>query len=136
MNDRSGKTVSKQKRPEDYRLSDRAHLVLECADRGWLFHLNGVTSWRVSPGRGNGHRMVVSDATGQKLVRDGLLELTSGVECRLTKFGRDVLFPRRLAGWELDAGVGRKPQLKQVPREAEERPAGQGPKVLRELLQI
>ncbi|MFJ2420175.1 hypothetical protein [Streptomyces brevispora] len=108
--------------PEKYNLSDRAHLVLECADRGWLTHLNGLTNWVVSPGRGNGLRVVVAAATGRKLVREGLLELTSGVECRVTKFGRDVLAPRRHAGWELEAGVGHKPRLKLTPREPEKLP--------------
>ncbi|MFI1408865.1 hypothetical protein ACH4Y0_02830 [Streptomyces sp. NPDC020707] len=77
---------------------------------------------------------MVTAATGQKLVRDALLELTSGVACRLTKYGRDVLAPRRREGWKLDAGVGRKPQLKQVPHESEERPTVRGATALRELL--
>ncbi|MFH9731817.1 hypothetical protein [Streptomyces sp. NPDC017260] len=122
--------------PQKYRLSDRSHLVLECADRGWLTHLNGLTCWSVNPGRGNGHRIVVTNATGQKLVRDGLLELTNGVECRLTAFGRNVLAQRRRDGWELDAGVGHKPRLKQMPRESEKQSAGKGPAVLRELLRL
>lgn len=134
--DEKGFLMTKQKRPEEYNLSDRAHLVLECADRGWLTHLDGVSCWSIEPGRGNGNRIVVTAATGQKLVRDALLELTSGVACRVTKYGRDVLAPRRREGWKLDAGVGRKPQLKRVPREPEERPAGRGSAVLRELLRL
>ncbi|MFK0154090.1 hypothetical protein ACIQVK_18715 [Streptomyces sp. NPDC090493] len=122
--------------PTTYKLSDRAHLVLECADRGWLAHLNGLTNWSVNPGRGNGLRFVVTAATGQKLVHDGLLDLTSGGQCRVTKFGRDVLAPRRGAGWELDAGVGHKPRLHQPAGASEELPADKGPAVLRELLRL
>lgn len=106
--------MAERKPPESYPLSDRAHLILECADRGWLRHLNGLTCWTVSPERGCGLRITVTAATGQKLVRDGLLELTSSIECRLTKYGRNVLAPRRRMGWELEAGVGHKPRLKQT----------------------
>lgn len=114
--------MTEQKQPEQYLLSDLAYLILECADRGWLRHLDGA-HWRVSPGRGNGHRMVVREATGQKLARDGLVELTSGIACRVTKFGHDVLALRRAAGWALEPGVGHKPRLRQESRESDERPA-------------
>lgn len=90
--------------PTTYKLFDRVHLVLECADRGWMTHLNGLTNWSVNPGRGNGLRFVVTAATGQKLVHDGLLDLTSGEQCRVTKFGRDVLAPRR----QRRVGAGRR----------------------------
>ncbi|MCT9105393.1 hypothetical protein [Streptomyces mirabilis] len=139
MRDKSEETQGEDVNATDqttYRLSDRAHLVLECADRGWLTHLNGLTNWSVNPGRGNGLRFVVTAATGQKLVHDGLLDLTSGGQCRVTKFGRDVLAPRRRAGWELDAGVGHKPRLHQPAERSEEPSADKRPAVPCELLRL
>jgi hypothetical protein len=134
--------MPKKKDAKSVKISERALLVLNCAEQRWLSG-RGIESWSVSPGRGNGLRFVVTQATVDKLVRDGLLD-TSDYWCQPTALGRDVLWAKRAEGWELVSGVGHKPYLKHTPRETEpadptpapEQPADGGPKVLRDLLRL